>query len=239
MNRAAFQTGNGHPVTAVTAAEMRGVDRIAVEDVGLPLFSMMENAGRNLARVVRERTDEDEPVTILAGDGGNGGGGLACARHLANHGRDVAVTLDRPAQELSGVTATQYGVLDAMDVPVTIAPDELQSDGIIVDALVGYGLDGPLGGTAGDLVGRISAESTVISLDVPTGRNATTGEQPGVAVDTDLVVTLALPKTGLQGLDCSLLLADIGIPAVVYDRLDLIYDGPFDSEYVRELIDTE
>jgi NAD(P)H-hydrate epimerase len=234
VNRDAFRTIDGRAVTAVTAAEMRDVDRVAVEDVGLPLLSMMENAGRNLARTVWERTDEDQAVTILAGDGGNGGGGLACARHLINHGHEVSIVLDRPETDFTGVTATQYGVIDAMDVPVAVTPDELSSNAIVVDALVGYGLDGPLAGNEADLVDRVSEDNTVVSLDVPTGRNATTGEQPGIAVDPDLVVTLALPKMGLQGLDCPLLLADIGIPAVVYDRLDIPYTDPFDEEYLLE-----
>lgn len=235
MNQSEFQTFDGREVTAVTADGMRDIDRVAVEDVGLALLSMMENAGRNLACAVRDRSDKDEPVTILAGDGGNGGGGLACARHLANHGREVSIVLDRPETALTGVTATQYGVLQAMNVPVAVNPEELPSGPVVVDAMVGYGLDGPLGGTAADLVGRIPTESTVVSLDVPTGRNATTGEQPGIAVDPALVVTLALPKTGLQGLDCPLLLADIGIPAVVYDRLDIPYTDLFDEEYLLEL----
>ena len=122
-----------------------------------------------------------------------------------------------------------------MDVPVAVAPDELSGGDIVVDALVGYGLGGPLRGTAAELVEAIPDRRTVVSLDVPTGRDATTGEEPGRAVDADCVVTLALPKTGLVGLDCSLVLADIAVPSVVYDRLDVPYGGAFDGEYLVEL----
>ncbi|MEF8787261.1 MAG: NAD(P)H-hydrate epimerase, partial [Haloarculaceae archaeon] len=177
MQEQLFQTSDGQSVTAVTSEEMRTVDRVAVEEIGLELLQMMENAGRNLAMAVRERAT-DEAVVILVGDGGNGGGGLACARHLANHDTPVSVVLDRPADELTGAAATQYGVLDAMDVPVAVVPDELPTGGIVVDALVGYGLGGPLRGTAAELVEAIPDRHTVVSLDVPTGRDATTGEEP-------------------------------------------------------------
>lgn len=231
-----FQTSDGRPVPAVTAEEMRAVDRVAVEDVGLQLLQMMENAGRNLATAVRKRTDEDKQIVVLAGSGGNGGGGLACARHLANHGRSVSVVLDRPAEQLSGAAATQHRVLDAMDVPVGVGPDDVPTDGTVVDALVGYSLSGPLRGTAAELVDAVGSRQ-VISLDVPTGRNATTGEEPGPAVDPNTVVTLALPKTGLTGLNCSLLLADIAIPKVVYDRLDIDTNRVFGGTYLLELVE--
>lgn len=213
---------------------MRAVDRVAVEEVGLELLQMMENAGRNLAEAVRTRTDADEPVVVLVGSGGNGGGGLACGRHLANHGQPVSVVLDRPPEQLSGAPATQYRVLDAMDVSVGVGPDAVPPEGTVVDALVGYSLSGPLRGRAADIVDVVGGRQ-VVSLDVPTGRNATTGEEPGPAVTPDAVVTLALPKTGLVGLDCTLLLADITIPAVVYDRLDISAGGLFDGEYLVEL----
>lgn len=235
-----FATADGRPVTAVTADEMRAVDRVAVEELGLELLGMMENAGRNLAASVRETVNgvaDGEQIVVLAGDGGNGGGGLACARHLANHGTRVSVVLDRPADELTGAAATQYGILDAMDVPVAVGPGALPADGVVVDALVGYGLSGRLRGTAGEMVEALDGDATVVSLDVPTGRDATTGDQPGPAVDPEQVVTLALPKTGLAGLSCRLVLADIGIPRVVYERLDISYEGVFDGEYLVDLVE--
>jgi NAD(P)H-hydrate epimerase len=78
-----FRTPEGIPVPAVTAEQMREVDRIAVEDFGLGILQMMENAGRNLAANLMEMlASMDGEVTVLAGAGGNGGGGLRSARHL-------------------------------------------------------------------------------------------------------------------------------------------------------------
>lgn len=235
MTETLFETDDGRTVTAVTAAEMRDVDRVAVEDVGLQLLQMMENAGRNLANAVREEMDTGDEITVLAGDGGNGGGGLACARHLANHNHSVRVALDVSADELTGAAATQYGILVETSVPVDERPANLPERDLVVDALVGYGLSGPLRGPPVTLVEQIDDDATVVSLDVPTGRNATTGEEPGSVVAPDTVVTLALPKTGLTGLEAQLLLADIAIPAVVYDRLDIPYGSSFDGAYLVEL----
>ena len=234
MELDAFRTVDGRPVPAVTADEMRDVDRVAVEEFGLALLSMMENAGRTLAAHARGMTEGS--ITVLAGSGGNGGGGLACARHLANRDVPVSVVLDRPPSDLEGAAARQHGVLAEMEVPVGIGRDALDDSELVVDALVGYGLQGPLRGPAADLVTAVGrTDSRVLSLDVPSGRDATSGAEPGVAVDPDSVLTLALPKTGLAGLDAVLSLADISIPAAVYDRLDLGHERLFDDAYAIEL----
>jgi len=225
-----FRTETGVDVPAVTAAEMRAVDRVAVEEIDLRLLQMMENAGRNLARAVQRGADG--PVAVLAGNGGNGGGGLACARHLANHGVAVTVVLDREPAALDGAAAHQHGIVSRMDVPVLVGPDAVPATATtVVDALVGYGLSGPLDGTAADLVAAIPDDADrVVSLDVPSGVDATNGDEPGPSVRPDLTVTLALPKTGLAPDRYRILLADIGIPAVVYDRAGIAYRRPFEGD---------
>lgn len=239
-----FQTSEGARVPAVTAEEMRAVDRVAVEEIDLRLLQMMENAGRALAWHVRDVADG--PVIVVAGNGGNGGGGLVCARHLSNRGVPVAVVLDRPADDLSGAAAHQFGILSKMAIPHHVsAADALRErePSVIVDALVGYGLDGALRPPASTLVeaiGTASADGTsVVSLDVPSGRNATTGAVSGPVVEPDRTVTLALPKTGLDDGVGTLFLADIGIPAVVYDRVGIDYESPFGDDDWVELVGTD
>jgi NAD(P)H-hydrate epimerase len=227
----AFETADGTPLTAVTAEEMAAVDRIATETVGLPLYSMMENAGRNLASVVRKRRGE-RLVVVFAGGGGNGGGGFACVRHLLNRGVPVTVVADRPASETTGAAGTQRRILETSGVAVRSEPPSLDGR-LAVDALVGYGLSEALRGTAADLAAACNDADAVVSLDVPTGVNATTGAVPGVAVDADATLTLALPKTGLGPNGGELLLGDIGIPASVYERLEIPYQQPFEEYVVR------
>lgn len=229
MKLDAFETTTGVSLPAISAEEMRAVDRVATMTVGLSLLSMMENAGRNLAAVVRERR-EDRPVVVFVGRGGNGGG-LACARHLANRGVPVRVVLDRPPGGLSGATETQHDVLEAMDVTIREGTSPAVSDALAVDALVGYGLSEALRGTAADLAEACNDAERTVSLDVPSGTDATTGEIPGSAVEADVTLTLALPKTGLGPNAGTLLLGDIAIPAAAYEHLDIPYRGPFE-EYV-------
>ena len=236
MSRNSFRTSTGRSVTAVTADEMRDVDRVAVEDVGLQLLQMMENAGRTLAWHVRDVRESD--VVVVAGNGGNGGGGLTCARHLANRDVPVRVVLDRPPEELSGAAAHQCRILDEMNVSVTSGLESLADADertTIVDALIGYGLSGDVRPPADAYIERMNDRSgSTVSLDVPSGIDATTGESMGEAVTPDRTVTLALPKTGLDTAMGTLYLADIGIPRTVYDRLDIEYVPPFrDDDWIR------
>ena len=236
-----FRTADEKVVSAVTADEMREVDRIAVEEFGIGLLQMMENAGRTLAWHVRDIADETasgDVVTVIAGNGGNGGGGLAAARHLANRDLAVTVVLDRPPGKLDGAARHQYETLAAMGVPVAVGLDARAKHrpAVVVDALVGYGLDGPLRGTAADLVRAIKTqESPVVSLDVPSGVNATTGEQPGETITPTRTLTLALPKTGLRAIAGRLFLADIAIPKGVFRRVGIEYESPFEEKYWVEL----
>jgi len=112
LRRETFQTEEGIQVPAVTAAEMSEVDRLAVEEFGLGLLQMMENAGRNLAHLaIRRRNSENTAITVLSGGGGNGGGGLCAARHLVDHGWSVKIILDREPGELEGAAARQLNTL--------------------------------------------------------------------------------------------------------------------------------
>ena len=231
MPRESFHTPNDVAVRAVTAPEMRAVDRIAVETVGLQLLQMMENAGRILAWHARRVREGDGLVTVVAGNGGNGGGGMACARHLANRDVPVEVILDRETAALSGAQATQYRILEAMELPVESVDGsglQFEPDGVVVDALVGYGLQGAVRSPANQIITTMNDHpATTISLDVPSGVDATTGETGTVAVQADRTITLALPKTGLGPKSGQIFLADIGIPRTVYDRLGLEYVNPF------------
>ena len=236
MSQNSFHASTGQPITAVTADEMQAVDRLAVENVGLSLLQMMENAGRILAWHVRDAMDSD--VIVIAGNGGNGGGGLTCARHLANRAIPIQVVLDRPTDELSGAAAHQAHILEKMDVPITCDIESLvdiDEQTTIVDALIGYGLSGTIRSPADKYIDWMNGFSgSTISLDVPSGVDATTGETLGKAVAPTRTVTLALPKTGLDASTGELYLADISIPRIVYNHLDIKYEPPFgDNSWIQ------
>ncbi len=221
-----FRTTGGLTVPAVTRDQMREIDRIAIEEVGLNLYQMMENAGRNLAELCAESLGDEwdaAHIVVLAGTGGNGGGGICAARHLVNHGGDVTlVSVDR--ERLRGVPADQFALYLAAGGRVA-APhelDRLQPD-LLVDAVLGYSLGGAPRGTASQLIRwTLTRSAPVISLDVPSGVDSTTGDAPGDYVRATLTMTLALPKTGLDADAVGRLsVADIGIPRDVYRRVGL------------------
>jgi NAD(P)H-hydrate epimerase len=231
-----FRTEAGHSVPAITAAQMREVDRVAVEDFGLGILQMMENAGRNLAGNVMEMLGSAAGrVVVLAGAGGNGGGGIACARHLHNRGFDVAIVLDREAAALTGAPAAQLAILTAaglMPADPGEAPGLVLGADLVVDALIGYSLTGAPRGRAAELIALCNASARrVLALDVPSGLDATTGAAPGAVVRPDRTLTLALPKTGLARVPGDLYLADIGIPPEVYARLGVALAPFFGSAY--------
>ncbi|MGI9644178.1 MAG: NAD(P)H-hydrate epimerase, partial [Ilumatobacteraceae bacterium] len=136
MPAPAYPTVPARAVGWLTEAEMVEVDRVMIEDLRIELVQMMENAGRNLARLVLDAAAPDR-VAVVAGPGGNGGGGLVAARHLANSGVDVVVTLARG--ELTGVPAHKLDILTRRGVSTS---GSLVEADVTVDALIGYSLRG-------------------------------------------------------------------------------------------------
>lgn len=201
----------------LTEEQMIEVDRVMIDDLHIELIQMMENAGRNLARLVLDLFAPGS-VTVFAGSGGNGGGGLVAARHLANAGVDVSISLGRPAEEMTGVPGHQLDILQRMGV----ANAPTGTADVCVDALIGYSLHGAPRGRTAELIGEMGRDvSPVVSLDTPSGLNVTTGETPGLVVQADATLTLALPKQGLRNSDevGDLYVADIAVPPGVMRRL--------------------
>ena len=233
---ARFRTEQGFSVPSVTAEQMREVDRIATAEFGLGILQMMENAGRTLAQNVLEMLDAEEgPVAVLAGSGGNGGGGLCCARHLHNRGVDVRIILSKEEAAMAGPALHQLRILRAAGLHPegegSVHTVLLQSK-IAVDALIGYSLRGAPRSRAAALIAACNERAArILSLDVPSGLDATTGQAPGQAIVPERTLTLALPKSGLGTVQGELYLADIGIPPTVYRRLGLRVAPLFGQRY--------
>jgi NAD(P)H-hydrate epimerase len=236
-----FWTEDGVLVPSISAEQMREVDRIAITVFHLTLLQMMENAGRSLCKNVIEILGKTAgTVTILTGAGGNGGGGLSCARHLHNHGFHVNLILDHDQSELSKATKTQFQILKAAGLQVTSPSREqemIHSADIVVDALIGYSLHGTPYGKTEKLIKLCNeVASKVISLDVPSGIDATTGESNGVSISSGYIMTLALPKTGLRSIPGEIFVADIGIPIELYRMLGIDFDKFYTVKFYQRLI---
>lgn len=221
-----------HDVPAITTDQMIEVDRVMIEELGIDLPRMMENAGRSLATLVIGLF-EPRTVQVLAGSGGNGGGVLVAARHLSNRGVDVSVTTSTEVTRMSQVAGQQARILDRMGVEMVDQPREAD---VIIDGLIGYSLAGAPRGRALELIQWCEAR-TVISLDVPSGVDSETGESPGRAVSAAVTMTLALPKTGIFGHPNTgrLFLADISVPPLVYSAFGIDLESPFRSGAIVEL----
>lgn len=241
----AFPVGSAASMPAVSAAEMAAVDALAVDEFGIDLLQMMEQAGSHLAELVRVELGGDlmgRRVIVAVGPGNNGGGGLAAARHLANRGASVRVILARPVNRLSEAGRHQLGTLLQMSVECCVAiydvadeelDREFASADAVVDAVLGYGASGAPHDGVLWLIDRMArATAPVISLDLPSGVDADTGEVSGAAVSAAATLTLALPKTGLFRADGRnragrVYVGDIGLPAALYRRLGLDVETPF------------
>lgn len=227
----------------LTTAQMIEVDRAMVEDFRIELLQMMENAGRALARVARDRFLAGDPrgkhVAVLAGPGGNGGGALTCARRLAGWGAQLAVFLAAPAEAFTPVPAHQLDILRRIGVPVEDAA-ALHSSApavLVIDGVIGYSLSGAPRGAAGELIAWANAQhAPILALDVPSGIDTTTGTVHRPAIRATATLTLALPKEGLRAPAAAqhvgeLYLADISVPPELYARMHPpVVVGPLFSE---------
>ncbi|MCH8162057.1 MAG: NAD(P)H-hydrate epimerase [Chloroflexi bacterium] len=223
----------------ISTQQMREVDRAMIEDYNISLLQMMENAGRCLADLARSRFFGGDPrgqrVLVLAGTGGNGGGGLVCARRLHNWGASVRVLMTADPQRLGEVPRQQHSILERMGLAADVAEEqtELPDSDLVVDALIGYSLRGAPSGVSASLIRRANSQTApVLSLDVPSGVDTTAGTVYDPSIRATATMTLALPKEGLRTTEArdavgELYLADISVPPALYAGTNLGLDvGP-------------
>jgi NAD(P)H-hydrate epimerase len=224
--RRVFPTVNAETLPWVSADKMREIDRIMVEELHIELLQMMENAGRNLADLILTRSAPDT-VTVYAGPGGNGGGGLVAARHLANAGVDVSVVVSAKEERMSPVAAHQLDIVRRLGLSITSSA--VPAD-IALDALVGYGLKGPLSGAEGELARAFGAMgNAIVSLDVPSGLNTSLGTKNETGVHAEATLALCLPKSAFFGDEHvgELYLAGISVPPSLVEQVTGLPAPPF------------
>ena len=226
----------------LSVEQMREVDRIMVDELGISLARMMENAGRNLAELARVLLGGDVGgclIVVLVGPGGNGGGGLVAARHLAAAGAQVQIVLAADEDAFATVPAEQLAIARRLRLPIHRRPDALAKPALVIDALLGYSQHGAPRGASAELI-RWSHGHRVLALDVPSGLELASGDRLQPHVLAEATMTLAAPKTALAGATASLavgrlFLADICVPGSVYEQLGLRWQTPFARGPIVEL----
>lgn len=168
---------------------------------------------------------------VLAGSGGNGGGGLVAARRLTIWGASASVVLRQPRDMVRGVTAHQLEILDRLGVPIRttdqFSPDALTHADAILDALIGYSLEGPPRPPMASLIQAANrARALIIALDIPSGLDVDSGYVFHSTIRAATTLSLVLPKTGLTQPAArewvgDLYLADISVPAQVDHQIGL------------------
>lgn len=237
LGRVGLPRVSGDELSWLTVAQMREVDRLMIEQIGIALEQMMENAGRALATAAARLLGgaSGRRVVVLAGPGGNGGGGMVAARHLLAAGAEVELAL--ATDDLAGTPARQLEILRALGLQPRLGQLGDRDPDLVVDALLGYSQSGPPRARVAELIQWTSGRRT-LSLDVPSGLELATGTLHEPHVDAEETVTLALPKQGLRAAAAAgrLLLADISVPAAVYERLGVAYRTPFAQGPLLEIV---
>jgi hydroxyethylthiazole kinase-like uncharacterized protein yjeF len=217
-----------------TVEQMRGMDRYAIEKLGIAEEILMENAAlASVALLQREIGIRDKKFLIFCGAGNNGGDGLAVARLIYSGGGEAKVYLTASPKKYSGAAKTNYDILCNLsgDIQLLTRVEEARIEALhcdaVVDAIFGTGLDREVKGLAADVIGLINTcKRPVLSLDIPSGVNGDTGKVMGVAVKADYTVTFGLPKLGnmlYPGYQhCGALsVTHISFPPPLYNREDL------------------
>jgi hydroxyethylthiazole kinase-like uncharacterized protein yjeF len=209
---------------------VREMDRIAIEELGVPGYTLMTRAGLAAFTDAREFSPDARRWLVICGAGNNAGDGYVIARLAHAAHLDVTVVALSDPDRLTGDAEQawrDYRALDREGVPAVVGFDAgaFGEADLIVDAILGTGLDRPLGGDYLSAVQALSETSTpVMAVDVPSGLNTTTGEIMGAAVNATITSTFVGLKQGFflgAGPDHSgtVTLHDLEIPPAAVDEI--------------------
>ncbi|RKU06120.1 bifunctional ADP-dependent NAD(P)H-hydrate dehydratase/NAD(P)H-hydrate epimerase [Candidatus Poribacteria bacterium] len=219
----------------VTAAEMRQIDQDTIEGIGIPGIVLMETAGNAIVRAIQQYYPTCQQIGILVGKGNNGGDGLVIGRQLAHAGRDVHLFLVSPPESFTDEAEINLQIAKNLGLPIEAiltdtgsygtgtVPTTLASCELLVDAIFGTGLRGTVRDPIATVINTINDLATpILSVDLPSGLDADTGNPLGSCVGADMTVTIGLPKRGLlvhpgAELAGKLEVVDIGFPEQVVD----------------------
>jgi len=219
-----MSTVNHYHTTALyRAAQVRELDRLAMKSLGVDGHALMRRAGRAAFDLIRVRWPEARSLSIFCGGGNNGGDGYVVAELARRAGLDVQLVAHRPVEKLTGSAARAANDWLAAGGAVE-KPDSAPNGDVVVDALLGTGLEGPVREDCANSIQRINqARRPVMAIDVPSGLNSDTGMVMGACVRANATISFIGRKRGLYtgqaGSYCGQLhFDDLGAPADIYRR---------------------
>ncbi|MDL2320075.1 NAD(P)H-hydrate dehydratase [Alistipes sp. OttesenSCG-928-B03] len=182
----------------LTGEYIRGADRATIEREPVESLALMERAAEVLAQAIAERVEQGSELVFFVGKGNNGGDGLAVARMLSQVGYYCTAIMAGGTEMLSDDCRANFERLPAA---VKIASDsfEISDDAIIIDAMLGSGVDGEVRGPIADAIACINdLPNRVIAIDVPSGMRTEFGNDPCRIVHADTTLTIQFPKLAMM-----------------------------------------
>ncbi len=215
------------PHNLYRAAQVRALDRIAIDQYSIPGIELMTRAGTAAFAVLRHRWPQARRVAVMCGGGNNGGDGFVVARLAHAAGLKVTVSLLAEARSLKGDALQAYEAMLAAGIaPQAFATNVLSDVDLIVDAMLGTGLDREVEAVWRDAIVAINACSLpVLALDIPSGLNGDTGAVMGAAICAAATISFIGVKQGMltaEGAEqCGeILFDDLQLPAAVYENIE-------------------
>lgn len=218
---------------ACYASQMRAVDAAASEKGFVPSIVLMENAAFACVREIEKDFEINGlRAAVFCGRGNNGGDGFAVARHLHNMGASVSVYLVC-GNDFKGDAAVNFNIIRKMNIEIETLTDTdnlkyiIRAADIVIDAVYGTGIHGTVSGISADVIGEINDNAEyVLSVDIPSGINADTGEVCGICVKADKTVTFAAYKVGMLMFPAAnytgeVTVANISIPDCILEEQNL------------------
>lgn len=212
---------------AVTVRQIQNLDKMVIEEYGIPSVVLMENAGRCVAlEIIALLKKKKSPfVSVFCGLGNNAGDGFVVARHLMGAGIKIKVFIVGKAEQLKADAALNCRILKKLRCPVKeintvkekAVRDAFKAD-IIVDAIFGVGLNREIFEPFSGVINELNKKAKyIVAVDIPSGLNGTTGKIHGICVKAGTTVTFSFVKKGFLKADGpghtgKVVVADIGMP---------------------------
>jgi NAD(P)H-hydrate epimerase len=191
----------------VTIQQMRAIDNQTINTYGVPSLVLMDHAGRSVAdEALKLLTNKNNQIAVFCGPGNNGGDGLAAARWLHHYGAKVEVFFTGVAGTASQATSLNLSIIDNLHIPVHMIQDNwellkehIRDFSLVIDGLLGTGSHGPIQGLYKIIIDDLNKIGVnIISIDIPSGLNADTGQSLESCIMASVTVTLGFPKIGFE-----------------------------------------